>query len=42
MEPVKFKDIVRVLGVKFGEILKTQTYAPYSVLDASERPTGQY
>ena len=42
MEPFKFKEIVKALGVKFGEILKTQTYAPYSVLDASERPTGLY
>jgi hypothetical protein len=42
VEPFKFKEIVKALGVKFGEILKTQTYAPYSVLDASERPTGQY
>jgi len=42
MEPFKFKEIVKALGVKFGEILKTQTYAPYSVLDASEQLTGQY
>jgi hypothetical protein len=42
VEPFKFKEIVKALGVKFGEILKTQTYAPYSVLDASECPTGQY
>ena len=27
MEPFKFKEIVKALGVKFGEILKTQTYA---------------
>lgn len=42
MEPFKFKEIVKALGVKFGEILKTQTYAPYLVLDASEQLTGQY
>ena len=42
MESSKFKGIVRELNVKFREIIKTQTYAPYSVLDASERPTGQY
>jgi hypothetical protein len=42
MEPFKFKEIVEALGVKFREILKTQTYAPYSVFDESERLTGQY
>lgn len=42
MEPFKFKEILKALGVKFGEILKTQTYAPYSVLDAPEQLTGQY
>lgn len=42
MEPFKFKGVVKALGLKFGEILKTQTYAPYSVLDASEQLTGQY
>ena len=42
MEPFKFKEIVKALGVKFREILKTQTYAPYLVFDGSERSTGQH
>ena len=42
MEPFKFKEIAKALGVKFRAILKTQTYAPYSVFDGSERSTGQH
>lgn len=42
MEPFKFKEIAKALGVKFREILKTRTYAPYSVFDGSERSTGQH
>lgn len=42
MEPFKFKEIAKTLGAKFRDILKTQTYAPYSVFDGSERSTGQH